>query len=161
MTDTRFKFRAYIPEAKYLRDEAKEGMFYQEDQYLSSFIRRIYDQYGVNHPSQLPFELEDRLMQSTGLKDKNRKLIYGGDIVKNVNSDSDAFNDISLVNYHQEGIGGFTVLFEAIGQVKMVGTYEHLEIIGNKYENSEPLEKKKRRPNKKSKIPVLSYNERV
>lgn len=74
----------------------------------------------------------------TGLHDKNGKEIYEGDIVKNINPKSDAYNNTSEVVYHK-AIGGFVVLFENIGQDKMLGGYEHLEIIGNIYENPELL----------------------
>ena len=76
------------------------------------------------------------LMQYTGLKDKNGKEIYKGDIVKNCNPKSMALHETADVNYHS-GIGGFTIIFESIGQDKMLGLYSDLEIIGNIYENPE------------------------
>lgn len=71
------KFRVWMPEAEYGEDD----MFYQEDQYLSSFLQRIYSAYEKNHPSQLSFEIEDRLMMFSGLKDSDDNDIYEGDII--------------------------------------------------------------------------------
>jgi len=70
------KFRAWIPDAEMGADD----MFYQEDQFLSSFLKRIYQAYVVSHPAYLKFELEERLMQIIGSKDKNNKDIYENDI---------------------------------------------------------------------------------
>lgn len=78
------------------------------------------------------------LMQYTGLKDKNGKEIYEGDIVINKNSESLAYENTSTVDWHNN-ISGFTVIFEEIGEDKILGLYEHLEIIGNIYENPELL----------------------
>lgn len=118
----RLEFRAWIPEAKMLYDK---GMYYQEDQYLSSFLRRIYDQYLVTHPSYLDFEMEERLMQHVFLKDRNGNKIFEGDICEyNSPVDGKRYNTIipTLDNSHWFG--------ELNGG-------EDFVILGNKHENPE------------------------
>lgn len=72
MNRNRYKFRILI-EGEY---------FYQEDQYLSSFLRRIYTMYDVTHPSYLDFDIEDYLEQCTGIIDINGKDLYENDLVE-------------------------------------------------------------------------------
>lgn len=89
----------------------------------------------------------DNLIQCTGLKDKNGKLIYEGDILKfKVLADFEAFGTnkkyveiIAPVIYEY---GGFFIeqsensIF--LGQLPM----SEIEVIGNIYENPELLEKR-------------------
>jgi uncharacterized phage protein (TIGR01671 family) len=136
------KFRAWIPEAKMLRDGP---MFYQENQYLSSFIRRIYDQYVVNHPSYLGFQLEERLQQYTGLKDRNDKEIYESDIF--IDSKGD-FYKVIYCNRHASFLGeciketfqSSDPEYQEVGETTML--YTNIEVIGNIHENPELLEVK-------------------
>lgn len=72
------------------------------------------------------------LMQCTGLKDKNSKLIYEGDIVKQ--------NKTMYCVTWEEGIYGFCDI-----RTKITYTVEYVmskkqEVIGNIYENPELLE---------------------
>ena len=85
-----------------------------------------------------------KLMQSTGLKDKNGKLIYEGDIVQFYNDG--IFKTMKIVWDDDE------LDFKAIGLKKSVEYYgqdfsylgciereDNLEVIGNVYENLELL----------------------
>ena len=85
-----------------------------------------------------PYHKDIKLMQYTGLKDKNGKEIYEGDIVR--------------VTYREENIGkviyehnGFTIdvmnMNRDYGRVSFVNNF--IEVIGNIYENKNLLEKGK------------------
>jgi hypothetical protein len=76
-------------------------------------------------------ELLDPIMQYTGLKDKNGKEIYEGDIVKN---SSGELGEIKWINK----ISSFEVDMFILGRQCM---QDNLEIIGNIYEDPELLTK--------------------
>ena len=76
------------------------------------------------------------LMQYIGLKDKNEKEIYEGDIVK-----LRANHGIGVVKYYDEW-GAFVVEYVKPRQLAVLGMNyykEDIEILGNIYENSELL----------------------
>ncbi|WP_338949967.1 YopX family protein [Fusobacterium nucleatum] len=76
------------------------------------------------------------LMQYTGLKDKNNKEIYEGDIVK-----LRANHGIGVVKYYDEW-GAFVVEYIKPRPLVVLGMNyykEDIEVIGNIYENSELL----------------------
>ncbi len=150
------KFRAWIKDAPVGYSDT--GMYYQEDQYLSSFIRRIYSQYMVSHPSYLDFELEDRLMQYTGLKDKDGKEIYEGDIVENDNNiklhiyfdnrDCSFRQSSNLKNPKNEGECNIQAIyphermdFSEKQYTNLPINFNNNKVIGNIYENPELLDK--------------------
>ena len=79
------------------------------------------------------FDVEDMiLMQYTGLKDKNRKEIYEGDIVK-------SYYYIDTTNGEQERYHQKEVKFNEISCEYNINAFENLEVIGNIYENPELL----------------------
>ena len=142
--ENRMKMRAWIPEAKHLRAECKDGMFYQEDQYLYSFIRRIHDQFVVNHPTQLPFELEERLMLSSGVKDCEGKEIYRGDLIEyNIfeYDKDDNMTGMSKKKARREVMfnGGIYGTGDRI--LSHIEPYRKLKVIGNIYLNPELMKK--------------------
>lgn len=76
------------------------------------------------------------LMEYTGLRDKNEKEIYEGDILKLRDN-----HGIQLVKYHDEW-SAFIVESQKDTSVGVLGLYfdkEDFEIIGNAYENPELL----------------------
>lgn len=74
--------------------------------------------------------------QYTCINDINNNKIFEKDIIKNINPESFAYNEIALVEYHKS-IGGYVVIFESIGEYKMLGLYEKFIKIGNIYDNPE------------------------
>lgn len=79
------------------------------------------------------------LLQYIGMKDKNNKEIYEGDILKLRDN-----HGIQLVKYHDEW-SAFIVESQKDTSVGVLGLYfdkEDFEIIGNAYENSELLGEK-------------------
>lgn len=91
---------------------------------------KIFDDYKTS--------IEDiELLQCTGLKDKNGKLIYEGDLVKN-------WDNLIYQFFWQEDAACYLV--ENIRSKNKLGIYSlisyqnNLEVIGNIYENKELLE---------------------
>lgn len=83
----------------------------------------------------------DKIIQSTGLKDKNGKLIYEGDIVK-LNYDTDEIK--AVVSWDDKELIGFYLNTTDYFKDKYVTDYDFYkdvyEVIGNLYENPELLE---------------------
>ena len=100
------------------------------------------------------------LMQYTGLKDKNRKEIYEGDIVKH----SATISDISIVRFGEFGVPNIKeqcyqdralgFYFENASDLKDIAPFNmtiplntqytsNVEVIGNIYENPELMEENK------------------
>lgn len=86
-----------------------------------------------DHISVYPDEIE--LMQSTGLKDKNGKEIFEGDIVS---IDTDEF-DLLFVKYES---GIYWLMDDEECVEHLSDYYKYVSIVGNIYENPELLEVK-------------------
>lgn len=144
-------------------------MLYQDKQYLASFIRRVVQQINLDHErgfsqaheSYLPNggNIDEYLMQSTGLTDTHGREIYEGDIIR---YGFFALNDVNKFgiepwNHLPEGTEETDITTEQMRYVvewdfsKLAALQSHInrdpdvlgvEIIGNIYETPELLEVK-------------------
>ena len=121
------KFRAWIKELNEIR-EVEYINFWKK---MISFPNKFCKEYYLN----ADFD-EIELMQYTGLKDKNNKEIYEGDIVK-----LRANHGIGVIKYYDEW-GAFVVEYIKPRPLAVLGINyykENIEILGNIYENPELL----------------------
>ena len=149
----RFKFRAVLHQNKH------------EEYQLEKFShQRVFDvmsiNLGIEHSTieiiaEYPNgdwavrEIEDKdidLIQCIGLKDKNGKLIYEGDIVKIEYYDFEIKHRIGIVEWEDDG---FCITYHNQKDTKVSGCSlvdivngDKQEVIGNIYENPELLENK-------------------
>lgn len=77
------------------------------------------------------------LMQSTGLKDKNGKEIYEGDILRLFNEDDEPLHDCGPVVFND---AAFWIRFTDNRQLELYIDHDMYAVIGNIYENPELLE---------------------
>lgn len=124
----RFKFRVFISDKKNSKNSLT-GMFKVHSLHTGTNKAIITSFYG-----NCSIKLENNiLMQCTGLKDKNGKLIYEGDIVK---FKTELFGKPKQIIWDEcHYILKDTYIILCNNEIKQFG----LEIIGNIYENSELL----------------------
>ena len=133
----RFKFRFYDKENKIMvyADTDDELLPYYPDEIYTTW--QTYDLSAIEH---LANDEDYIVMQCTGLKDKNGKLIYEGDIL--IQKEENGGPTKKLVIWEEEG--GYLGLKDLKKSFLGVVTF-HLfgytyEVIGNIHENPELLE---------------------
>ena len=114
-------------EIKFRAWDKKEKRWYDWDSGVCNFEKDKHIDIAV-------FDLEDNfeLMQFTGLKDKNGKEIFEGDIVKGIWGKNEA--DVFEVFWEDTGFWG-----KGKEGDYAFSDYHTLEVIGNKFENPELL----------------------
>ena len=122
------KFRAiYKPNGK-----TKDGYLIFHQEIRADCLAVIFRHKDIEYPFELPFLDDDwELMQYTGLKDKNGKEIYEGDICQVI-----ATKHIGLIKWDNAAYW----MDEEIPMWELVleeGFVKEIEIIGNIYENAE------------------------
>lgn len=136
----KLKFRARLTK------DGKPWMFYQDDQYLISFLRRCtnfiaFDKDGDGqHESYLPKSLEDYLDVFTGQYDKNKKEIYEKDVIGEPKVGEEA-EFVGAVKYDtdlasciiEKSNGGWEYLHQHFVE------HNNHKVIGNTFENPELL----------------------
>lgn len=135
----RFKFRAYYKVDKKIHNV---NAIIKQENCIELF--EVGEDAHENHFRSIITARKEmcELMQCTGLKDKNGKLIYEGDIVK-FNFDRDEI--IAVVSWDDKDIIGFYLNTTDYFKDKYVTDYElytkfDYEVIGNIYENKDLLE---------------------
>lgn len=140
------KFRIY--------DTDEKEMFYQEDiDYIDFFTGIVFIREEDGYDYLIDSRSDGKLMQYTGLKDKNGKEIYEGDILrckclKKCKLDSCAEKVIqyknSIIEWWESGCNLGYRLRDSKGKTMMIKPTHlrtmEVEVIGNIYENPELLE---------------------
>ena len=135
------KFRIY--------DTDEKEMFYQEDiDYIDFITGIVFIHQEDGYDYLLDYKSDDgKLMQYTGLKDKNGKEIYEGDIVTYSVKGSKEINK-TVMSFNEEHGAYLFGIYEGVkmpcGKKTRMNKYtrksvNNVEVIGNIYENPELL----------------------
>ena len=131
------RYRAWISEADTMANDLK-GIDFENETVV---LRKLYYEDGFSVETEV-FEVEIGnaiLMQSTGLKDKNGKEVFVGDIIKCTRG---CLHEVYIEKeYGGTYFGGMPAVYLKDLREGYAWT-EHEEIIGNIYENRELLEDK-------------------
>ena len=81
------------------------------------------------------------ICQCTGLKDKNGKLIWENDIVKRTDKPKAGEPTIGIIEYDIANTAFLILCLDKINYSPMYPLEEKIQIVGNKFDNKELLEK--------------------
>ncbi len=127
--NSRFQFRAWSFVNKEMKTPKEVSLFNDEGETVSY---SHYDEYDTD---------EDALMQSTGLSDKNGKLIYEGDIVKTNYIPGEGDDVVNFPVTWGINSGQWLAGEHYLGYYLRKNDVFEVEVIGNIYENPELLTK--------------------
>ena len=119
------KFRAWEIDSKKMRHVVKIWWWNGRPSHISALLRGAQTEQGDNEKIMIRERFE--LMQFTGLKDKNGKEIYDGDIVK-------YDDDIWQIEWNNNTACFQLLLNDGIGLHPLFDNF-HCEVIGNVYEH--------------------------
>ena len=86
--------------------------------------------------------IKTTIMQYTGLKDKNGKDVYEGDIIIMEGNISSCKGVVEFINQGSNNILGYAIKINK-NEIRYIFADDKLEVIGNIYENKELLEESK------------------
>jgi len=124
------KFRAWDKE----RDRMILDVGFVSDSWFSKGTCILHKDMALIHKKDY-FEL----MQFTGLKDKNKKKIYEGDILEDTGENKSKIMGEGIIRYLVKFEEGCFTLGNGIGLRNLTIYHNVLEVIGNIYENPELL----------------------
>ena len=125
----RNKFKAWhIKEKKWIIDR-----FFMENKGNCIIARIGQTKAGADINKHFSIGRDVELMQYAWLKDKNKKEIYNGDVVKNKKGETETVSWL-------ENTSGFYPFASEIQSIREDFRSRNCEVIGNKYENPELLD---------------------
>lgn len=126
-TPFHFEARAWIPKCDEQIYGGESKMFYQDDQYLSSFLRRVYDFQCKTHPSYT----NEVLTWFSGFTDRNGRKVFEGDFVQ-------LGDGKAIVKFSE---GEFTAICNNVPGVccNLLANVNAFVVVGNVFENPELL----------------------